>query len=276
MFAAIFLAILVQAGIAFAERWSFAAISDIRPDFAAYTSVLRQINSGKPEDPGFPRAQLLLAVGDIDPLIRTVIIYQEVMGGDVPFIPVRGNHEGPEDVRYMLKKVLPGLGIPIEYYDSSSATYYFDWKNARFITIDRYTDYAGKLRNAVFLQWLEKAISSAAGADHVFIAFHEPYAPLFPENDPFWKILIKHSDKVRAVFNGHIHCYGRHLVPGGRAGIYSINAGNAGSRGHSDGTLTAVEVSIDGKEVLYRAVQAPHGTRNFAVTDQWPSPGRGK
>jgi len=276
LLAAILAAILIQAASAFAERWSFAAISDVRPEFAAYTGVLRQIKSGRPEDPNFPPAQLVLAVGDIDPLIRTVIIHQEVMGRDVPFIPVRGNHEGPEDLRYMLKKVLPGMGLPIEYYDSSSATYCLDWKNARFIVIDRYTEYARKLKDPAFLQWLEKAITSAAGADHVFIAFHEPYAFFFPENDLFGKILIRHSDKVRAVFNGHMHCYARHSIQCPRGPIHLINTGNAGSRGHSDGNLTTVEVAIDGKQVVYRAVQAPHGTGNFAATDQWPAFSRRK
>lgn len=274
LLAVISLISFVRIGAAFAERWTFAATSDSRSEFAAFTSVLQQIKFGLPEDPGFPPAQFVLGIGDIDPLIRTVIIYREVMGSESLFIPVRGNHEGTEDVRLMLKKVLPGLGLPLEYYDSpgnpSSATYYFDWKNARFIVIDRYTDYARELREPDFLQWLEKAIGSAVDADHIFIAFHEPYAPFSPENDPFWGILIRNGGKVRAVFNGHTHCYMRNLIPCTRkGGIYLINAGNAGTRGHSDGNLTAVEVAINGKEASFRAIQAPHGTGNFTVTDRW-------
>jgi hypothetical protein len=263
------LLILSAASSAFAQKWSFAAFSDNRNFEVAYRNVLEDINSGGPADPGFPRPDFVVAVGDIDPVKRTLQIFRESIGPPMPFIPVRGNHEAPEDVRFILKDILPSEQPPARVYDKESVTFYYDWKNVRLIVIDQYAAYAKDLSNKTFLKWLERAIVSAKNADHVFITFHEPYFPADLHLDPFWDLLLKHSGKVRAVLWAHTHSYARRYVPDSHGGIELINAGAAGNTGHSDGMNTFVQIGIDGKDLAFRVVQAPDKTKDFKVTDTW-------
>ena len=251
------LLILSAASSALAQKWSFAAFSDNRNFEIGYRNVLKDIDSGGPADPGFPRPDFVVGIGDIDPVKRTLQIFRDTLGPKMPFIPVRGNHEAPEDVRFILKDILPAEQPPVTVYDKESVTFYYDWKNVRLIVIDQYAPYAKGLSNKKFLDWLKKAILSAKNADHVFIAFHEPHFPPVFNSDPFWTLLLKHSDKVRAVLCGHTHRYGRRHVSGSHARIELINSGAAGNTGHSDGMSTFVQISIDGKDAAFRAVQAP-------------------
>jgi hypothetical protein len=216
-----------------------------------------------------PPAYFVVAVGDLDPLPKNFEIFREIIGPSVPYIPVRGNHEAPGDVQFILKRILPSEKAPVTPYDNSSVTYFFDWKNVRFISIDNYAAYAKGMDNPVLLEWLEKAITSAKGADHVFVSFHEPHIPDNSTTDPFWSLLLKHSDKVRAVLWGHSHAYGRRFIPDTYGGVYIINAGNAGNIRHSDGQQTIVQISVDEGEVTFRAIQAPDRSKDFKVTDEW-------
>jgi hypothetical protein len=263
------LLILSAASSAFAQKWSFAAFSDNRNFEVGYRNVLEDINSGGPADPGFPRPDFAIGIGDIDPVKRTLQIFREAFGPEMPFIPVRGNHEVPKDVRFILKDILPYEQPPVTVYGKESVTFYYDWKNVRLIVIDQYAAYAKGLSNKTFLDWLEKAILSAKNADHVFIAFHEPHFPPVFHPDPFWTLLLKHSGKVRAVLWSHTHSYGRRHVSGSHGRIELINTGAAGNTGHSDGMNTFLQISIDGKNAAFRAIQAPDKTKDFKVTDNW-------
>jgi len=263
------LLILSTASSAFAQKWSFAAFSDNRNFEGGYRNVLEDINSGGPADPRFPRPDFVVGIGDIDPVERTLQIFRDTLGPQMPFIPVRGNHEAPEDVRFILKDILPSEQPPVKVYDMESVTFYYDWKNVRLIVIDQYAAYAKGLSNKAFLDWLERAVLSAKNVDHVFIAFHEPHSlPAF-HSDPFWTLLLRHSGKVRAVLCGHTHRYGRRHVSGSHGRIELINTGAAGNTGHSDGMNTFVQISIDGKNAAFRAVQAPDKTKDFKVADSW-------
>jgi len=269
------LSILSTASSAFAQKWSFAAFSDNRNFEIAYRNVLEDINSGGPADPGFPRPDFAIGIGDIDPVKRTLRIFRDTLGPKMPFIPVRGNHEAPEDVRFILKDILPSEQPPVTLYDKESVTFYYDWKNVRLIVIDQYAAYAKGLSNKTFLDWLEKAILSANNANHVFIAFHEPHFPGLFHSDPFWTLLLRHSGKVRAVLCGHTHRYGRRHVSGSPGRIGLINTGACGQTGHSDGMNTFVQISIDGKNAAFRAVQAPDKTKDFRVTGNWKAKASG-
>ena len=269
LFIFLFLLCFFQTAPALAERWSFAVFSDNRNFEEAFRNVLEEIKSDLPADPLFPPSEFVVGVGDIDPLPRTVQIHKEVLGAAIPFIPVRGNHEAPSDVQFMLQTLLPSERPPVTAYDRQSATFYYDWKNVRLIAIDQYAPYARDLTNQALLAWVKKAIESAEKADHIFITFHEPYIPDDFLTDPFWGLLLKHTDKVRAVLIGHTHMFGRRFIPDTYGGIYLINAGNAGAIGHSDRQNTFVQISVDKKEVLFRAVQTPDKQKKFEVTDKW-------
>jgi len=71
------------------------------------------------------------------------------------------------------------------------------------------------------------------------------------------------------VLCGHTHRYGRRHVSGSHGRIELINTGAAGNTGHSDGMNTFVQISIDGKNAAFRAVQAPDKTKDFKVADSW-------
>jgi hypothetical protein len=103
----------------------------------------------------------------------------------------------------------------------------------------------------------------------VFIAFHEPRFPADINTDPFWSVLLTHSDKVRAVLWAHTHVYGRRRLPDSNGGIELINAGAAGNTRHFDGMNTWVQIAVSGRNASFRAIQAPDKTRDFRVTDRW-------
>jgi hypothetical protein len=264
---------LLLASPALAERWSFAAIGDNRSIYASYRNVLNQIKTlGINPRPKFPPLELVLAVGDLDPVAKNMKIYQEVFKGSAPvYLPVRGNHEKPADVDYILKSILPGIGNRLHLRDKDSVQYHVDWKNSRIIVMDQYADLLSGLTSPETLKWLESTITSATRADHVFIAFHEPKIPRPGKDDPFWNLLLKHHDKVRAVFVAHTHVYERRKIGKGEAGIDLINVGNAGKSVHSDNQQTIVEVMVYDSVVFYRTVQALDGTSEFRMTDEWES-----
>ena len=91
---------------AFAQRWSFAVFSDNRNFETAFRNVLQDMNSGGPADPKFSKPDFVVGAGDINAVVRTCRLFRQTMGPETPFIPVRGNREGPEDVRFMLKDIL--------------------------------------------------------------------------------------------------------------------------------------------------------------------------
>lgn len=260
---------ILHAHFACAEKWSFSVFSDNHEFFRAYRNVLETIKSGKPADTNFPPPDFVAGIGDLSPVSKNFEIFQEVLGPKVAFIPVRGNHESPEDVKFILKQILPSEIVPVNLHDAASVTYFFDWKNVRFICIDDYAPYAKGMDMPELIEWVEKAITSAKGADHVFVAFHEPYLPDNFATDPLWSLLLEHSDKVRAVFWGHTHVFGRRYIPATYGGVCIINSGNAGNTRHSDNRQTTVQISVDKKDVLFRAIQAPNLSKDFKVSDQW-------
>jgi predicted phosphodiesterase len=267
----IVLALLFFSVPAFAEKWSFAVVADNRSAFASYRNVLEEIqNMTVNPDHAFSPIDFVLAVGDLSPVAKNDEIYRQVFKEKAPpFFPVRGNHENADDVEYLLKKMIPALGKSVKMYDSKSINYYADWKNVRLIVLDQYSRFARSFNNIEMIRWVEDSIASAQNAEHIFVTYHEPYIPDDPETDPFWSMLLKHRDKVKAVFVGHTHVYHWRRIPNDLGGIYLINAGNAGRVSHSDHRQTIVEVSVDGKNLTFRAVQAPNGTSDFKLRDEW-------
>lgn len=265
------LLLLLLTSPALADRWSFAVLADNRSVFASYRNVLRQIHTMSVNpNPKFTPIELVLACGDLDPLAKNHEIYKEVFTDSPPvYLPVRGNHEQPDDVAFMLQSILPELGDRVHFRDQQNVNYFFDWKQCRFIVLDEYAGETDPLHSPEALKWLEQTIISAAHIDHVFIAFHDPIVAKSGQDQAFWDLLLKHQDKVRTVFVGHTHSYERRLIGKGDAVITMINAGNAGKSVHSDNHQTIVEVMVDGPTVFYRIVQTPDGKTSFTVTEQW-------
>jgi hypothetical protein len=180
--------------------------------------------------------------------------YQEETVNNIPkFLPVVGNHDmsadGGSDAEYMKTVLIPALGDIATPMEKGSANYYVDWKNVRFILVDQYSwgEPHGNIPEKG-REWVRAVIESAVEAEHIFIAFHEPAFPQgrhvgdsfdqFPnDRDAFWEMIMKHRDKVRAVFNGHTHHYSVLQVADWRQpnksenpdpnGIYQLDCGQA-------------------------------------------------
>jgi predicted phosphodiesterase len=271
--ALVLLGLLVSA--AAAEEWAFAVIGDVRSASASYRNVLNEIRTQtvNPEK-AFPFPDLVVACGDLDPVQENFAIFREVFKNKTPaYFPVRGNHESPEDLRFIVQHILPPYGKSITRQDEMNINYFTDWKNVRLIVLDQYSSF-GKFFDAdSALKWIENALKAPAPIRHIFIAFHEPYLPFYPDNDPFWSLLAR-EDRVKAVFAGHTHIYQKRRFPEAVTGTYHVNVGNAGQANHSDRRQTIVEVMINGETATFRVLQAPDGTADFSLREEWEIAGR--
>jgi hypothetical protein len=133
------------------------------------------------------------------------------------FYPAIGNHEN--DISTFSKVF---FHLPDESVKGQQKTsYYFDYGNARFITIN--SNRTGKNREEDELQyaWLQQVLESN-DKTHVFVQFHHPAYPITKQSygtsldrngqmrDKIWDLLQKYN--VDAVFVGHEHHYARRLV----------------------------------------------------------------
>ncbi len=274
-FAALLLLVLI-ASSAVAEEWAFAVIGDNRSAFASYRHVLNEIRM-QTVNPGntFPSLDLVMACGDLDPVDENYAIFKQVFKSRMPsYVPVRGNHDSPADVRFIIREILPPYGKSINRLDEKDLNYFTDWKNARLIVLDQYSSFGRSFGSAAALKWLENALKAPDHIRHIFVAFHEPYLPGHAEEDAFWSLLLG-QEKVRAVFAGHTHTYYKRRFPEMVSGIYYVNTGNAGQASHSDNRQTIVEVMVNGEKVSFRVIQAPDGTSNFSIREQWEISGQG-
>ncbi len=256
---------------ALAEKWAFAVFSDNCSGFTAYRNVLNEIRDQTVNpDKRYPSFDFVLACGDVSPAEENFRIFREAFHGAPPaYFPVRGNHERSRDVRFLLDRVLPLNGERISLQEQKGLNYYADWKSVRLIVLDQYSSLGKAFDGEAATAWLKGALETPDRIRHVFVAFHEPYLPFFPDRDPFWRLLVEHQGKVRAVFAGHTHIYYRRRFPDRYRGIFFINTGNAGQNTHSDGRQTITEVLIDGEKVSFLVVQAPDGKPEFSVREQW-------
>ncbi len=254
-----------------AETWTFSVISDIHANFESYGAVLEKIRGPEKEPPEEAAGPgFVMVCGDMSPVSKNHEIFQDVFKNTSTFfVPVRGNHEKEADVEYIKGAILPDYGEHVRMMPEGGVAYALDWKNIRVIVLDQYAGWGKSLEHPRVLAWLEECILSADHADHVFLAFHEPLVPWFPEEDPLWSLLTGHAAKVRAVFVGHTHRYSRRAIEGHGGTVQFINAGNAGQESHSDGHLTIVKVFVETDRVTFRTYQAPHQTRSFHIREQW-------
>lgn len=260
-----------------AEQWTFVAVGDNRSAFPSYRNVLEEIRDLKAGRPSvFPPVELILGCGDLSPVDRNDEILKEVFRKteQPSFLPVRGNHETPSDVDYCFARLLPALGKNLRTQAGNCLNFYLDRKNVRFIALDRYCDAYKRSGGKTTLRWLEESLASASMVDHVFVVLHAPVFPGDLGDDGLWDTLFQHRDKVRAVFAGHTHSYDRARFPEQNGSIWYINVGNAGWISHGDNRQTIVEVMVDGPGATFRIVQAPNGTPEFKVRDQWETDSR--
>lgn len=247
--------------------------------------------------PKFPKAECIVINGDIGGIrsrmrfFRYIFRHDSVMNAVYPVI---GNHESRRQRTIIIKKVIPGLDS-VRMMNDHSAHYFVDWKNARFIILDQYTDEAaqGCLGQKTF-KWTTECIDDARSdteLKHVFVFFHEPAFPRhrhlddsFNEcpklRDRFWRMLVANRDMVRSVFNGHTHSYSRirifdpeseeannpAMFPDQENGIYQIDSGASGQGNR----IAIIRIEISDRQITGRAVEAKEGWRSrFKLIDEW-------
>jgi predicted phosphodiesterase len=256
--------------------FSFAVISDIQdaPDnWENSLKELRKLDNS-----------LILIAGDFALAQQREAQARQALSvdGKMPLlVPAIGNHafdDNGKDFNYTVNKMIPATGTQLRYSDKTG-DYVVDFQNTRFILLDGYSKLGTHgVINDKGRSWVEKMIITApASIEDIFICYHEPAFPKkrhvgdsFDEDpalrDAFWQMLSRHKDKVRAVFAGHTHYYARTT----KDGIQEIDDGSAGATSEND---TIVEVSVDGKKVDFKVLQAANGKETpFAVTDSWEAP----
>lgn len=280
----------------YAQTWSFAVISDPMNDGATFQNALVEIRDTKvnPEQK-LTHANFVVVCGDLSPPNARYNDYNNIFKNIThmkSFFPVKGNHDDKTRfTEFILKKILPEQDS-ITTRDSQYVNYSIDWKNARFIIVDQYSDLGSDgCINSKGREWVEGLIQSAERADHVFVLFHEPAFPRFrhiddsfnacpKERDDFWNMLLKYKHKVKAVLNGHIHYYHRMRVkdptseevqninkyPDQEGGIYQVNCGATGQGDRN----TLVRIQIQDKNVFFIVLEADEGkNKPFQVIDKW-------
>lgn len=280
--------------LALGESWSFCAFSDNRDKTKPFIKAIKEIKEQtvNPE-PKFPKADFAICNGDFDPVASNYSIWKTPEYAMPPLYLALGNHEyeRPNDVSFF-NDTWNSSNFPNIQFGDGIGNYYFDWKNVRMIIINPYSQYGSKDGNInqKGRDWVESLITSSAKIDHVFIAFHEP---VFPRNrhigdsldqfkddrNAFWNMIVRHQDKVKAVFVSHTHTYNRMKVkdPMGPAndgvsfpneldGIYQIDTGAAGNGER----LILVWVKVDGQKISFRVEESRNNEYDtFRLQDSW-------
>ncbi len=159
------------------------------------------------------------------------------------YYPSLGNHENNETIFSRVFDYLPNEQL--SGYQRSA--YYFDYGNARFITVNsNRKDANGKyIITSAQRTWVENLIKNS-GKTHHFVQFHVPAYPIGAhygnsldgnpaERDAFWDMLD--NNNVTAVFVGHEHNYNRRQINSTFNGngktfersIYQLTLGGAGA-----------------------------------------------
>ncbi len=289
------------------DSWSFAVVADPRAAQDTFINALNEIkNLNINPNPKFSYPKFILMTGDSDPNTDRYNDYKNIFTDLLlqGYYPVMGNHDYEEEDSHgaILINILSEQNN-ITRRNETDANYYFDIKNSRFIIVDAYSSDTGSggCINEKGKNWVEETINSATDKEHIFIAFHDPAFPRYRhvessfnecpnQRNDFWNMLIRHRDKVKAVFVGHTHNYYRMKVktpdsseanpsvedaeaglslPDEEGGIYQIDAGAVGN-GSVQNRSTIVRVKITGKEILFRVLQAKRGSNEeFSVIDEW-------
>jgi hypothetical protein len=264
---------IVPPGAAFAQQqWSFSVISDVHAQFSSYQNVLNEM-----KNPTTSRGERLdipdfvLGLGDCSPVSENHRLFRETFPKMPPvFFPTRGNHETAKDLSFIRSVILPEASHAkhgVNLLGSSGFSYWVDWKNIRLIVLDQYADFQKWTAVPKSLPWLNSALETSGSADHVFLAFHEPYFPWRAEDDRLWRILLKHQSRITGILFGHNHFYNHTRYPDSHAGIHVINVGNAGESRHSDQRQTIVNVIVKGRSAWVRSVQTPDARASFGLSD---------
>jgi hypothetical protein len=279
---------------AYGQSWWFALMGDSRSGAVDFTAALNYISEAK-DSSGRQLAlpEFIIHAGDLDPVDKNYALYRSVFSKTAcpRFLPVMGNHDLGYR-RFICDSLLPAEGIR-DRFDKSTVSYCVDIRNVRIIVVDQYKGTGSNTGciNDAGIRWVEQVIDSSGNADHIFIAMHEPafcrwrhvgngFDACPDQRNRFWDMIVRHRDKVRAVFSAHSHYHSvmRVCDPRGPAndgkslpfeadGVFQFDAGGAGNS--ADGKITVIAFFIDGQSVRADVVQSKSGTAQFSVTGRY-------
>lgn len=228
----------------FAARFSFAVFGDNRDGDQVFMEIVKRMNKDG-------SIQFAVNTGDLTPkgsASEYEKYWKMCSASKVTIYDVIGNHD--------LGLFNTGVGIFKKKYGETY--YYFDKGNARFILIDN-----NRSRGMGRKQWtwLREALNTDK---MIFVFLHKPVIDstgMYPnylmlskdERESLNKLFIR--SKVKYVFAGHIHGYGKEVADG----ITYIITGAAGAPlylpAFNGGYFSYVKVTVDGASIKDEVVK---------------------
>jgi len=218
------------------KPWAFVAVTDPEPHsapteknpLAPFADDLRYLKDTfiTKATAQRPKPELVIVPGDIAPVEFTAKTFREVLGEELPWLPVPGNHDQSPGEAGKLSGILAGykkLGLQFGPAGSGGLQYHFTYRNVLFAGLDIYwngqsRDGSEILANGLSeegLQWVRQMLA-ASNARYKIVYGHrpafpfgrhadEPLANSLDLRDRFWKTLADNGCQLYLC--GHTHSY---------------------------------------------------------------------
>jgi hypothetical protein len=275
------------------DQFSFALASDIHKCAGAGEYNTSQYFRGAAEQiAALGGGAFLISPGDSDALEDIRWTIDQVLGKEMIWFPVIGNHEALDPAK--LEKITSyfpdtnGIEPPNILRNGPPScpqtTYSFDYVNAHFAVINLYCDKSGDAAldgdvSDTIYNWLVDDLN-ASDKDIIFVIGHEPLFPMpdvengrvrhiddslnkYPANrDRFLKLLK--DGGVTAYINGHTHNFSVTDM----GGVWQVDPGQARGLCDPGARSTIMMVHIYGDVVVYEAYRddANGGPYSLAAT----------
>lgn len=228
----------------YGATFSFAVFGDNRDGDEIFMDIIKRVNSDKD-------IKFALNTGDLTPhgsSAQYENYWKMTASCEVRIYDAIGNHD--------LGLFNTGTGIFRKKYGETY--YYFDHEDSRFVIID---DTRAKGLGRKQWNWLKEALKTDK---KIFVCLHKPlFDPtgMYPnygmkpdsECRALNKLLI--SNRVKYIFAGHIHGYGREVADG----VTYVIAGAAGAPlylpAFNGGYFSYVKVTVDGDNIKDEVVK---------------------
>ena len=278
------------------EVWAFAVVTDPEPHgapadknalapFADDLRYFKQEFVATATDER-PRPELIIVPGDIAPAEVTAKAFREVLGEDMPWLPVPGNHDQSRGEAGKISAILAGYKKLDLHWGPAGPTglqYHFTYRNALFVGLNIYwngrltpgAEIAGDGLTEAGLRWVNDTLA-VSKAPYKIVYGHRPAWPFGGRHD---KEPLAKSDELRDLFwktladggcqlylCGHTHNYSAYRWLGNEdphrwqgytsriipqaAGVWQIDAGSVRGAGSAyDRTVLYFRVTAEAIEV---------------------------
>lgn len=219
------------------KLWAFAVVTDPEPHtapadknaLAPFADDLRYLKDTfvTKATPERPRPELVIVPGDIAPAEVTAKVFKEILGEEIPWLPVPGNHDQSRGEAKQMSSILASyekLGLKWGPAGPTGLQYYFTYRNTLFAGLNIYWDgkltagseIAGDGLTEEGLKWVRSTLAGSA-ARYKIVYGHRPAWPFgsrhpkdtlakSPESrDQFWKALAEGGCQLYLC--GHTHNY---------------------------------------------------------------------